>query len=134
MIEREILQALQGAVTAAVAASTLPALPIAYVDITFTPPSDQKYLEIVFLPNNQMNGFWGNSKNYMGAMRLILHWRNDGSGPYTPMNTLASICAYFTKDRFLSAVKIADEPDFTGSIAGQGDLLYPATVRYSRFN
>jgi len=133
MNDREILQALQTATTAAVAASIMPALPVAYVDITFKVPIDQKYLECVFIPNNNGGDFWGEEKNYRGIYRLILHWPIDGKGPYAPMDLLASIAAYFEKGKLLQGVQIYEKPDLTGVLREGGESLFPATLRYQSF-
>lgn len=128
-----ILKTLQTAVIAALAVSTLPALPVQYVGRSLTPPADQKWLEVIFMPNNPSNGYWGDEKDYMGALRLILHWPIDDEGAYAPIAALSSICAYFSKGLWLNAVKITDVPAFSGMIEGSGELLYPATIRYNSF-
>jgi len=66
--ESSILSALQQAVTAAVAASDDPNLPIKYLllgnqgDGEWVVPIDQKYLELVWVPNNA-DDFWGDELN-----------------------------------------------------------------------
>lgn len=133
MNDAEIISVLQKAVTAAVAASTMPALPVCYVDIDFTPPTDQKYLEIVHIPNNR-NDFYGSEKNYAGMLRLVLHWPKGKVGVQPPLTVLNSVCSYFTKDRYLDGgVKIVSEPDYMGSVAQPAENLYPASARYSCF-
>lgn len=135
MSDSAILRTLQTATIHAVAASQIPTLPIAFVDVSFVPPVDQKYLEIVFIPNNPGNEFWGNERNYMGLYRLILHWPKNGAGAYKPMDVLHSIGAYFSKDRLLDGgLKVADNPSFTGSLVMPGEILYPLGFRYQRFN
>lgn len=133
MLDHEILMTLQGAVKLAVAASIIPDLPIAFVDITFIPPDDQKYLELVFIPNNSDGDFWGEEQNYEGMFRIILHWPNNNQGPYTAMQSLASIASYFSKGRLLSGVQIVGKPNFMGSLAQGKEMLYPAGLRYQRF-
>lgn len=62
MHEADIIGVLQRATTAAVAASTSPTLPVAYLDLPFTKPEDGKWLEIVWIPNNRNGDFWGVGK------------------------------------------------------------------------
>jgi hypothetical protein len=133
MDDGEILQALQEAATAAVAASSTPTLAIKYLGRTFIVPSDQKWLELVFIPNTPDNQFFGGEKNYMGMFRLILHWPNDDAGVYGPINVLKSIAGYFTKDRWLNGVKITNEPNMQTPIADGTEALYAAFIRYSAF-
>src|SRR6476660_2008262 len=111
MQDGAILKVLQTAVIAAVAASVLPALPIKVVGRTYVPENDQKWLEIVWIPNNPTGDFLGDDKNYAGMIRLVLHWPNNDAGAYSPIEVIASVAAYFTKDRHLGAVKISEPPN-----------------------
>lgn len=140
MHESPILSALQKGVTAAVAAyvaaqlPTVVTLPVAYVQKKFTKPADGKYLEIVWIPSNPTNQFWGDEQNYQGMLRLVLHWPNDGGDAYRPLNMLAGVCSYFTKDRLLSGVQVTEIPQMTGSPIAEGEeMLYPASLRYQSF-
>lgn len=133
MSESNIISALQKAVTAAVAASSKPSLPVSYIDTEFTQPADGKWLEIIWIPNNRGGDYWGGEKNHRGILRLILHWPNNDSGVYKPVELLESIGAYFTKGLNLSGVQIYEKPDFTGRIADGDELLYPVSIRYQSF-
>lgn len=134
MIDREILEAFQKAVPIALAASTTPTLPVKYLGVTFEVPNDQRYLECVFIPNNEANMFWGNEKIYQGAFRLLLHWNIDGMGYYPPMNALASIAQYFNKSRVLERdgvrVQIYNDADFGPVLEQPPELIFPATITY----
>jgi hypothetical protein len=134
MIEDEIAKALQDAVTAAVGSSDTPTLPIAYMGRVFESPNDHKYVEIVQIPNNPDGQFWNDERNYMGVLRVILHWPIDNKGVYPPVRALGSIADYFSKDQRLgNGVKLTSVPNFTGALEGKGDMLYPFSVRYQRF-
>ena len=132
-VDAEIIDALQVAAEAAVAASSLPDLPIAYIDVNFDPPNDGKFLELVHIPNNRENETWGEEKTYQGMFRLILHWPKDGGGTAAPMTALASISAYFSKSRELGALRITNPPNFTGKLDMPSETLYPSSLRYARF-
>ena len=133
--EIQIISALQQSVTAAVAASMTPALPVAYIDVNFTQPDDGKWIEIVHFPNNRQGDFWGDEKNHRGIMRLVLHWPNNGAGIYSPLSVLGSIAAYFTKGRLLplSGLKVYETPDFTGAVRNGDETLYPVSIWYMSF-
>lgn len=133
MYDPEIIRAVQQGVTAAVLASTTPELPVKYLGLSFDPPDDQKYLEVVHIPNNANGDFWGDEKNYMGMFRLILHWPVDGLGVYIPVGVLASIASYFRKDVPLGQVQISANPDFMGTLEQGAKNLYPVSVRYQCF-
>ena len=139
MSESAIIQALQTAVTAAVAASTSPTLPVKYLMVgtaggpAFTPPADQKWLEIVWLPNNRTGDFLGDEKNHRGILRLVLHWPNSGGGVYEPVELLASITGYFTKGRLLSGVQVYATADPSGIIEQGNEVLLPVSILYQSY-
>jgi len=133
MFDQAILETLQKETTKAVAASTMPKLPVKYLGRSFVVPDDQKWLEIVFIPNNRTGAYWNDEKDYRGLYRLILHWKNDDAGVYPPMAVLNSICSHFSKGTLLSGVQISDNPDASGVIENGSENLFPATIRYQSF-
>lgn len=130
MFEADILGSLQGGVIAAVQACSDPDLPVAYVDVAFTKPDDQKWLEVIHIPNNRTGDFFGQEKNYMGLLRLLLHWPNDGAGPYRPLELLASISEYFTNGMLLGAVQITQPGNYSGALREGDEVVYPLELRY----
>ncbi len=134
MSEKEILQSLQVAVRDyAVPLSITPTLPVKYVGRTITVPNDQKYLELIWIPNNRNNDYWGGEKNYQGLFRMVLHWPNNNLGAYSPIDVIESIGSYFTKNRFLQGVKITETPDFRGPLEMGHETLYPSQLRYQSY-
>ena len=133
MIEREILQTLQKATTAAVAQSSMVGLPIKFTGITFVVPNDQKYLEVVHIPNNADRQYYGDEKQYQGLFRIILHWPIDAQGVYPAMNLIASIAGYFSKNRWFDKVKISEVPNLTGVLEKPPEVLLPVSIRYVAF-
>lgn len=127
-----ILEALQKATTVAVETSIAPTLPIKFVGRSLEIPDDQKWLEVVFLPNNRSD-FWGEEKNYQGTYRLILHWPNDDAGAYPALLVLGSVTGHFTKDLQLPNVQIYETPSLTGTLEMGTETLYPASLRYQSF-
>lgn len=136
MADRKILQALQTATIAAVAASTMPALSMQPVGRTLAPPPD-KWLEIVHIPNNINGEFWDAGKTYRGLYRLLLHWPVTDEGAYDPMDVLASISAHFPIGALFQkddvSVKIYQEPDLDGVIQRAPELIFLVTIRYETF-
>lgn len=136
-IERKILQALQTATIDARNASIVSTLPIKMIGRTFEIPDDNRYLEVIHIPNNSLNSYWGNEKTYRGLFRLILHWGIDDEGAYAAMNAIGSISSFFTKDKLFEkdgiSVRIYEKPDLTSVIEQPPELLYPVTIRYISF-
>ena len=136
MEESAILRTLQAAVRDAVAQSVQPTLPISYVEVKFTKPQDGKWLEIIYIPNNIVGGYWDDGKDYRGLLRLVLHWPTNGGGkggPYGPLDLLGSIGAYFTNGLLLSGVQIYGIANLTGIVQEEGETLYPVSIRYQSY-
>lgn len=132
--ESSIISAFQEGVTAAVAQSDAPDLPVRYLLLNFTTPNDQKWLDIVWIPNNDTGAFLGDEVNHRGLFRLILHWPNTGTGIYEPVELLASITRYFTSGLLLQEVQIVGKPTPTGSPIEDGDkILFPVTISYQSY-
>lgn len=138
--EKAILEALQKGVIAAVAASTLPAASVKYVGRNFTKPSNDKWLEVIYIPNNIAGEFWGGEKTHQGLMRLILHWPMSDRGAYEPITLAETIAGYFTKGLMLSdvantvRVKIIDNPNLLGVIEQAPEMILPLSIRYQFFS
>lgn len=131
MTDAQILETLQNVLKDAVAASANATLPIAFVDINFEVPDDQKYVECVFLPDNIDNLCWGNERVFAGSFRMILHWPKNGEGPYIPMALIDEIASFFKKDVLYDGVQIVSVPNCGPPLAADAENLYPATIRYS---
>lgn len=135
-MERYILEALQKATITAVNPT---ALPVKYLGRTFNPPSDGRWVEVLYFPNNVENEFLGDSKTYRGFFRLILHWGIDDAGVYTALEKAQEIANGFAKgSKFADlgnnvSVKIYDTPDISSVIEEAPELLIPITIRYIYF-
>lgn len=132
MSDMAVIKILQDAVKDAVTQSGTPKLPIKFLDVTFTPPKDEKYLEIVWIPVNNED-YWGDEKNYQGIIRLILHWPKNSTGTYAPLKVIESIEAFFTKGKLLQGVQIYAKSGFTGALDNGTELLYPVSLRYLKY-
>lgn len=135
----DVLSVLQKAVIASVT-SYAAGLPVKAIGRVFVPQIDApegKYLEIVWIPNNPTNGFWGDERNYMGMLRLVLHWPNDNAGAYPPGAVLAAVCAPFVKENLLGVaprqLQIYEGPTSMGVTETSTETLYAAGMRYCSF-
>ena len=134
-IDKDILQALQQKVIAAVAASTFPTLAIKFADVAFTIPNNQKWLEIIHIPNNPSDVTWGDEEFHRGIMRLVLHWPNNGAGAYAPLELMASISASFTKSEKIGGLlRLLNKPKSMSTVNNGFENWYPVTVEYSVFS
>lgn len=133
--ESDIISALQKGVTAAVAQSDLTTLPVKYLmkNPDFSAPADQKWLEIVWIPNNRTGDFLGGEQNYQGLLRLVLHWPNTPTAVYPPLDLLKSITRYFTIGKTLSGVQVYAIPRFDGMVENGSETLFTATILYRSY-
>ena len=138
--EDEILSALQQGVTAAVEQSDAPDLPVKYLLVSSGDntqwqgvPGDQKWLELVWLPNNPRNAFLGQEENHRGILRMILHWPSSGGGVYAPIELFKSITRYFTNGTLLSGTQIVGKPVPTGIVEDGDDVLFPVSIYYQSY-
>lgn len=135
MIESELVKILQRSVTSAVGDS----IPVKYIGVNFKKPSNDKYWEIVYIPNNIKNELWGRGKTYRGIMRLILHWPQNNKGVYTPMEEVERVAAYYEKGKKMvsldgtTKITITDNPDLGGIYESESSLLLPLTIPYLCF-
>jgi len=134
MNERAILEALQSAVRDhAVPDSIMPTLPVKYVGRTLQVPTNQKYLELLWIPSNRNGDYWGGEKNHQGLFRMVLHWPNDNLGAYGPIDVIESIGSYFTKDCLAPDIVLLETPDFRGPLEMGHETLYPSQLRYQSY-
>lgn len=100
---------------------------------TFVPPTNQKYIELVMIPENGADT-WGNEKQFAGIIRIILHWKNDDAGIIPPSLVCEAIIAALPKDTtftygaarlVISTVPVQMQPLEDGH-----ESLYPVTFRY----
>lgn len=132
MIESELVKILQRSVTDAVGTS----IPVKYIGLNFKKPSNDKYWEIVYIPNNIKNEFLDTGKTYRGIMRLILHWPQNNKGVYTPLEEVERVAAYYEKGKRLylenGTIKLTltDNPDLGGVYEDESSLLLPLTIPY----
>jgi len=134
MTERYVLEALQKAV---ITATSSLSLDVKYLGRVFKTPDDGKWLEIVYIPNNIENEFWGSVKTYRGFMRLILHWPIDDTGVYEALDMVNNVADGFIKgSKFTDSgenvlVKITDNPNISSVLEEPPEILIPLTIRYS---
>ena len=134
MIESKILNLLQKKVTEVVN----DVYPVKYINTNMK--AEDKFWEIIYIPNNVENEFWDKGKTYQGILRLILHWPQDNKGIYKPMEEAERVAGGLKKglelfdDENHVKVILTDNPDCTNIIEDEGKLLIPLTIKYLCFN
>lgn len=139
MSERFILEALQTSVTQAVRQSLESDLAVKYVGLTHDIDTTTRWLEIVYIPNNDVGRYWNEGKIFRGIMRLILHNPKSAEGVYDEIDLITSILDYFQKDTKLAdpngnvTVQITDQPTVLDLIEEESEFIIPASIRYRFF-
>jgi len=132
----DVLRVLQDETKAAVAQSIAPNLPIEFIGVTFIPPDDMKYVECVFIPNNQDN-YWGDETLFQGIFRLVLNWPKNNQGAYDPFDVIGSIASHFKKTTPLHgatiSLQIYQKPVVGGMLPEESANLFPATMSYRSY-
>lgn len=133
-MNKAIIQAFQQKVLAI----PLNDLPVKALGRTFTIPDDQKYLEIVHIPNDGDDRYIGNEKVYQGIFRLILHWKNNDEGVYSPTDIIDLLTDQFDKNNLLyfgtNRLEFYQRPKFLGLNEAGQELIFPLSVSYRCFN
>lgn len=135
MIESDLIRILQRSVTEAVGTS----IPVKYIGVNFKKPSNDKYWEVVYIPNNINNEFWGGGKTYRGIMRLILHWPQNNKGVYGATEEAERVAGYYEKGKQMfttdgmKKITITDNPNLGGIYEDESSLLLPLTIPYLCF-
>ena len=135
--ERHVFEALQKAVTAAVAGTNSP--PVKYLNRNFNPPSTGMWWEIIMIPNNIANEFWGSEETYRGILRLLLHSPQNDKGVYPLLDEVERVSQGFAKgSKFIDpasevVVSVTDNPTIMGVYEEPPQIIAALTVRYSCF-
>lgn len=138
MTDRHVLEAIQKAVIAAVAACTVPSLSVRMTARTLKIPTSGKWLEVIIIPDDE-DVTWGSEKLYKGLLRLLLHWPVDDKGAYEAMDLLHSIGSYFSKGSKHSdtgnnvEVMVSNNPRFMGVLEEAPEIIYPLSIQYRSY-
>lgn len=114
-----------------------PALPVAYPNVPFSPPSGT-YLEAAFLPNTNTNLFIGNSDptQHQGLLQVTVIYK-PANGIVKPNDIAGAIVAHFAKGTRLTSggvtVRVYDKPSVAAPLQDADHLRIPVTVRYRGF-
>lgn len=131
MIEEQILKTLQKRLATVVDGQ----YKVKYLGRNITPPNKTPWWEVVFIPNNASDQFWGSEKVYRGLFRLILHWPQDDKGAYEYLAEAARVAAGFAKGSRLQyddspVITITDHPNVMSPIEEPPQTLVAISIRY----
>lgn len=133
--ESDIMAALFGRVASFVAS---PALPIAWPNVVFTPPANQRYLRVQFVPNVANRLFLGSAEPHqlLGLLQLSVYG-SKGSGEATTRALAASVAAHFPADLELSTggttVRVTKRAEVRDMLVEDAAIQIPLIVSWEAF-
>lgn len=137
MIEAKITDVLFTQVSAAVAASSLPNLPVKFPGRMFILPNDNKYLEVFTIKANPTGEYYGNERTYQGILRGLLHWPLDDAGAIPVLTYLDELGGLLPKGSRWAVdnywLTLYDVPDVGSETEDRGDRFFPVSWRYRCF-
>lgn len=133
--DRMVITALQQSLIAAIATTTIPTIPVKFLNVAFNVPDDGKWIEPIHIPNNPPDTTWGDEQVYRGIYRIILHWPNLGQGSYDAFNFMKPIVNYYIKNRKLNGVlSLLNRPKLTTVTEEGKGLILPFSFEYLSFS
>lgn len=130
--ESEIFAALMTRV-ASFAAS--PALPVAYPNTAFTPPANQRYIRVQFVPNTTNRALIDSDgpHQHLGLLQVSVYWTK-GQGEAGPRAIAAAIADHFPADLRLPSgsvrVRIIKRPDVRDMVVEDAAVQIPVIIEW----
>lgn len=115
-----------------------PALPVAWPNLPFTPPSDQRYLRVQFVPNMASRVLIDSDGAHrrIGLLQISVYWTK-GVNIAGPMAVAAAIAAHFPCDTKLrsgaATVRITKTPDVRDLIVEAAAVQIPVMIDWECF-
>lgn len=110
------------------------------LNVNYNPPVDEKWWEVVYIPNNARNEFWSDdAKTYRGIFRLLLHYPQKSQGVYKPLEEAERVAGGFPKNLELWSedntvkVTITDTPDISSIVEDRPQFMIGLTINYHCF-
>lgn len=113
------------------AAGYSPDLPVAYPDVSFTPPDEGQWLEVVAIWNGNDNYGVGNAgpSVEMGMFRVLVMSRS-GLGIMAGQALAEDVCGAFPKGSVFGSAQMDKAPEITGPIQHDDKTMIPVTMRW----
>jgi hypothetical protein len=130
--ENEIMAALFARLASYVAS---PVLPVAWPNIAFTPPSNQRYLRAAFVPNLTNRALIDSDgpHQHVGLLQVSVMWTK-GAGETSPRLIAGAIADHFACDLKLRSggltVRITKRPDVRDLMIEEAAIQIPVMVEW----
>ena len=105
-------------------------LPVKYLNTNYNFKKGKNWWEIVIVPFDSSNYNIDETETYKGAIRLILHWKQNGEGVYAALQEAENMLRCFKKGSCFEGVKIIANPYMNSILEEPAELLIPLTINY----
>lgn len=106
--------------------STITTLPIAFPGVVFDKPTDNRYVEVIHLPNDPINYDWRDHATVdRGLLQINVHWTRN-IGIVAANDVARNIASQFSKDSIIDQLTIDKSP----SIGQWVDDFIPVRISY----
>lgn len=115
-----------------------PAMPIAWPNVAYTPPADQRYLRVQFVPNvaKRLTIPSDGPHQHLGLMQVSVYWTKN-AGEAAPREIAGKIAGWFACDLKLRsgtvAVRITKRPDVRDMIVEDAAIQIPVMIAWEVF-
>lgn len=134
-VESDIMQALFARVSSLV---LTPAMPIAWPNVVFTPPANQRYLRVQFVPNIASRVLIDSDgeHQHLGLLQVSVYWTK-GAGESDVRARAAAVAAHFPCDLKLRSggvtVRITKRADVRDLIVEDAAVQIPVMVSFEAY-
>lgn len=114
------------------------ALPVAWPNVSFSPPADNKYLRIQHIPNvtERQEITSDGPHRYLGILQISVFWPQ-GAGETEPREIAGQIIAHFPADLILVEddveVRISKRPEATGLLQEESVSQIAVSVEFESY-
>jgi len=113
--------------------------PVAYPNLTFSPPASKKYLRVQFLPNTTDRPFIGSNAahRFQGLLQVSVYWPLN-KGEDGPRQDAGAIAEHFPADLMLDRdgvrVRITKRPSLGPMLIEDTAIQIPVSIQWEAFH
>lgn len=113
-------------------------LPIAWPNVNFTPPADQKYLRVQYEPNTTRRQWIASDgvHRYLGLMQVSVFWPK-GAGEAAPREISGQVAAHFPCDLIMVEdtieVRVMERPNVADMLIEDAVVHIPIMIPFEAY-
>lgn len=113
-------------------------LPISWPNVDFTPPADQKYLRVQYVPNTTTRQWIASEgrHRYQGLFQVSVFWPK-GPGEHAPREVAGQVAAHFPCDLIMVEdtieVRVTERPHVADMLIEDAAVHIPVTAPFEAY-